>query len=266
MSVCCLIWGWKITRRSWWWEQGRRWSLRQLQLLKTCRRCVNVNQICENLWFCTYLFSQIWLKTTDTSKVYLCRSFFYCKQPIRTRYLGHVTGYQPIRDQYFLMPTPRWWTTLRWTRRSCWRSQRGQRTWPKWPIGSLNTSLRRSFMTSGRERNSLYSILITLSSVITSISITLHTEQQVQIQLPISAHYTPPQCNGFLLKPKLECPRWSDHKSCAERGEELMRPGLHEFLAIAYAEYDIVIWCKLCVPPFFCLLPSDNPFLVWHTT
>eukprot|EP00116_Pleurobrachia_bachei_P016983 sb/3477245/ len=22
------------------------------------------------------------------------------KQPIRTRYLGHVTGYQPIRDQY----------------------------------------------------------------------------------------------------------------------------------------------------------------------
>eukprot|EP00116_Pleurobrachia_bachei_P015530 sb/3475792/ len=24
------------------------------------------------------------------------------KQPIRTRYLGHVTGYQPIRDQYFL--------------------------------------------------------------------------------------------------------------------------------------------------------------------
>eukprot|EP00116_Pleurobrachia_bachei_P016967 sb/3477229/ len=25
-------------------------------------------------------------------------------QPIRTRYLGHVTGYQPIRDQYFLIP------------------------------------------------------------------------------------------------------------------------------------------------------------------
>eukprot|EP00116_Pleurobrachia_bachei_P017169 sb/3477431/ len=24
------------------------------------------------------------------------------KQPIRSRYLGHVTGYQPIRDQYFL--------------------------------------------------------------------------------------------------------------------------------------------------------------------
>eukprot|EP00116_Pleurobrachia_bachei_P015705 sb/3475967/ len=24
------------------------------------------------------------------------------KQPIRTRYLGHVTGYQPIRGQYFL--------------------------------------------------------------------------------------------------------------------------------------------------------------------
>eukprot|EP00116_Pleurobrachia_bachei_P016123 sb/3476385/ len=25
------------------------------------------------------------------------------KQPIRTRYLGHLTGYQPIRDQYFLI-------------------------------------------------------------------------------------------------------------------------------------------------------------------
>ena len=25
------------------------------------------------------------------------------KQPIRTRYLGHMTGYQPIRDQYLLI-------------------------------------------------------------------------------------------------------------------------------------------------------------------
>eukprot|EP00116_Pleurobrachia_bachei_P010839 sb/3471101/ len=31
-------------------------------------------------------------ETTETSK-----------QPIRTRYLGHMTGYQPIRDQYFLI-------------------------------------------------------------------------------------------------------------------------------------------------------------------
>eukprot|EP00116_Pleurobrachia_bachei_P005403 sb/3465665/ len=28
------------------------------------------------------------------------------KQPIRTRYLGHPTGYQPIRDQYFLARSP----------------------------------------------------------------------------------------------------------------------------------------------------------------
>eukprot|EP00116_Pleurobrachia_bachei_P017748 sb/3478010/ len=27
------------------------------------------------------------------------------KQPIITRHLGHVTGYQPIRDQYFLIPS-----------------------------------------------------------------------------------------------------------------------------------------------------------------
>eukprot|EP00116_Pleurobrachia_bachei_P016486 sb/3476748/ len=31
------------------------------------------------------------------------RSLRRVKQPIRTRYLGHVTGYQPIRDQYFLI-------------------------------------------------------------------------------------------------------------------------------------------------------------------
>ena len=27
----------------------------------------------------------------------------FSKQPIRARYLGHVTGYRPIRDQYFLI-------------------------------------------------------------------------------------------------------------------------------------------------------------------
>eukprot|EP00116_Pleurobrachia_bachei_P008590 sb/3468852/ len=34
-----------------------------------------------------------------------CDWLFTCtsKQPIRTRYLGHVSGYQPIRDQYFLI-------------------------------------------------------------------------------------------------------------------------------------------------------------------
>eukprot|EP00116_Pleurobrachia_bachei_P019266 sb/3479528/ len=35
---------------------------------------------------------EVYEETTDTSK-----------QPIRTHYLGHVTGYQPIRDQHFLI-------------------------------------------------------------------------------------------------------------------------------------------------------------------
>ena len=29
-------------------------------------------------------------------------------KPIRTRYLGHVTNYQPIRVQYYLLGEPHW--------------------------------------------------------------------------------------------------------------------------------------------------------------
>eukprot|EP00116_Pleurobrachia_bachei_P008615 sb/3468877/ len=35
--------------------------------------------------------------------IYLLFPLIQVNKPIRTRYLGHVTGYQPIRDQYFLI-------------------------------------------------------------------------------------------------------------------------------------------------------------------
>eukprot|EP00116_Pleurobrachia_bachei_P017011 sb/3477273/ len=36
------------------------------------------------------------------------------KQPIRSRYIGHVIGYQPIRDQHFLIRVFIWDLYKRW--------------------------------------------------------------------------------------------------------------------------------------------------------
>nr|XP_032835924.1 ubiquitin-like domain-containing CTD phosphatase 1 isoform X2 [Petromyzon marinus] len=51
----------------------------------------------------------------------------------------------------------------------------------------------------------------------------------------------PPRPNKKLLVLDVDYTLF-DHKSCAESGQELMRPFLHEFLTDAYTHYDIAIW------------------------
>ena len=51
-------------------------------------------------------FSVIWRAPSDNCLDALEQETIgFSKQPIRTRYLGHVTGYQPIKDKYFLIRT-----------------------------------------------------------------------------------------------------------------------------------------------------------------
>eukprot|EP00116_Pleurobrachia_bachei_P016076 sb/3476338/ len=64
---------------------------------------------------CSYYLREIVSKAGETK---LQEPTDTSKQPIRTRYLGHVTGYQPISDQYFLHKPLlfRWRTPLEWKR------------------------------------------------------------------------------------------------------------------------------------------------------
>eukprot|EP00116_Pleurobrachia_bachei_P015437 sb/3475699/ len=57
------------------------------------------------LFFChlEMSLSHTSLSFSKSQKVFQQEPTETSKQPIRTRYLGHVTGYQPIRDQYFLI-------------------------------------------------------------------------------------------------------------------------------------------------------------------
>eukprot|EP00116_Pleurobrachia_bachei_P009009 sb/3469271/ len=47
--------------------------------------------------------SRDWLLANQGVGTNINQSLLIRQLPIRTRYLGHVTGYQPIRDQYFLI-------------------------------------------------------------------------------------------------------------------------------------------------------------------
>eukprot|EP00116_Pleurobrachia_bachei_P016505 sb/3476767/ len=51
-----------------------------------------------------YNFYTIILSPTISQKITKHPRIIHSRnRPIRTRYLGHVTGYQPIRDQHFLI-------------------------------------------------------------------------------------------------------------------------------------------------------------------
>lgn len=53
--------------------------------------------------------------------------------------------------------------------------------------------------------------------------------------------FNPPRPNKKLLVLDIDYTIF-DHVSHAEKGDELMRPYLHEFLTAAYEDYDIAIW------------------------
>eukprot|EP00116_Pleurobrachia_bachei_P009491 sb/3469753/ len=73
----------------------------QTRLGDTCKHSLNALKrqsimkkfsMCDRYSFLYKILDSYFIEPTQMSK-----------QPIRTRYLGHVTGYQPIRVQYFLI-------------------------------------------------------------------------------------------------------------------------------------------------------------------
>eukprot|EP00116_Pleurobrachia_bachei_P015944 sb/3476206/ len=63
-----------------------------IALLQSCKEYV-ASDSWGQIYKCpTKQFLEQYQEPTETSK-----------RPIRTRYLGHLTSYQPIRDQYFLI-------------------------------------------------------------------------------------------------------------------------------------------------------------------
>lgn len=79
---------------------------------------------------------------------------------------------------------------------------------------------------------------------------TIHFSEDCQCENLFTANCLQKKSQLMLLYHLIMC---LDHKSCAETGQELMRPYLHQFLTSAYEDYDIVIWCMELLSSFFLL-------------
>uniref|UniRef100_A0A3B3TDT1 Ubiquitin-like domain-containing CTD phosphatase 1 n=1 Tax=Paramormyrops kingsleyae TaxID=1676925 RepID=A0A3B3TDT1_9TELE len=117
-------------------------------------------------------------------------------------------------------------------------------------LGSLKLKPNTKIMMMGSREESL--VCIFCSSLIPLSSSQIHSVTDIVVEENLAKiarrvkeyrveELNPPRDGKRLLVLDVDYTLF-DHKSCAETGQELMRPYLHEFLTSAYEDYDIVIW------------------------